>query len=84
MPTKRKMFIIYDVDGSDIYFHGVVFAPMGISENEARTIINNTFDKIKNDYSEDWNYGDLLTALSHNGFTINRDVEGMLWEGPKG
>ena len=65
----RLYVALFDQDGRDVYFHGVVIAPANITEeNVAEDTINSAYTKVRYEHPDDWNFGEVIDALKLAGW----------------
>lgn len=70
---------LYDLDGRDIFSHGLVAAPEGWTEAQAVKAVDDAYDSATAACPDEWNYDDVFDYLRARGF---QDVVPATWVEP--
>lgn len=71
-PHNGRLYVILaDVDGNDVYEHGIVIAPaFCVTLGSAKHIINEAYKEVVDANPDEWSYNELHDRLRDKGFDI--------------
>jgi hypothetical protein len=75
---NRPVVLLRERDGRESFVHGVVVGPEGMSVEDALATVDTLFRAVVDADREEWNYGDVLDALTAAGFEAIRPTD--WWE----
>jgi hypothetical protein len=75
---KRPVVLLRERDGRESFVHGIVVGPEGMSVEDALATVDTVFHAVVDADRKEWNYGDVLEALTAAGFEAVRPAD--WWE----
>lgn len=75
---KRPVVLLRERDGRESFVHGVVIGPEGTPVKDALATVDAVYRAVVDADRDEWNYGDVLEALTAAGFEAVRPAD--WWE----